>query len=111
MNEQQIPVTEVPQPIIRWSSDIPNLIQSNDRNKKIVIGLDRDGVINVDLGTYVTKPEDFEPIPGSLEAVATIKRLGLRIKIESNIASKDILSFWNVFKINLLVRNPAINIV
>jgi len=84
VNEQQIPVTEVPQPIIRWSSDIPNLIQSNDRNKKIVIGLDRDGVINVDLGTYVTKPEDFEPIPGSLEAVATIKRLGFQVVIITN---------------------------
>ena len=84
MNEQQIPVTETPQPIIRWSSDIPTLIDNNDRNSKIVIGLDRDGVINKDLGTYVTKPEDFEPIPGSLEAVAQIKRLGFQVVIITN---------------------------
>ena len=34
-----------------------------------VLVLDRDGVINVDLMTYVTRPEDFEPIKGSLEAI------------------------------------------
>ena len=84
MNEQQIPVTETPQPIIRWSSDIPTLISNSEKNAKIVIGLDRDGVINVDLGTYVTKPEDFQPISGSLEAVALIKKLGFQIVIITN---------------------------
>ncbi len=84
MNEQQIPVTETPQPIIRWSSDIPDLIKNNESNSKIVIGLDRDGVINVDLGTYVTKPEDFEPIKGSLEAIAKIKKLGFQVVIITN---------------------------
>lgn len=84
MNEQQIPVTETPQPIIRWSSDIPTLIDNNDRNSKLVIGLDRDGVINRDLGTYVTTPEDFDPIPGSLEAVARIKKLGFQVVIITN---------------------------
>ena len=34
-----------------------------------VIGLDRDGTINKDIGTYVTKSEQFEPIEGSLEVV------------------------------------------
>ena len=29
---------------------------------KCVIGLDRDGVINVDRGTYTYKGTDFEPI-------------------------------------------------
>ena len=53
MNEQQIPVTETPQPIIRWSSDIPDLIKNNESNSKIVIGLDRDGVIIKENG-YIT---------------------------------------------------------
>ena len=51
---------------------------------KIFIGLDRDGVINTDLGHYCTHPKDFEPIPGSLEAVATIKRLGFQVVIITN---------------------------
>jgi len=32
---------------------------------KVFIGLDRDGVINTDLGDYCTHPRDCEPIPGS----------------------------------------------
>ena len=35
------------------------------------IVLDRDGVINVDLMTYVTKPEDFKPIKGQLRSHST----------------------------------------
>lgn len=48
---------------------------------KCVIGLDRDGVINRDLGTYCWRKEDFEPIEGSLEAIAAIRRKGYRIVI------------------------------
>ena len=49
-----------------------------------VIGLDRDGVINKDLGTYVTSANQFEPIEGSLEAIAKLRRLGHRIVILTN---------------------------
>ena len=34
---------------------------------KCVVGLDRDGVINTDLGTYVTRKEDFVPIEKRVE--------------------------------------------
>jgi D-glycero-D-manno-heptose 1,7-bisphosphate phosphatase len=51
---------------------------------KCVIGLDRDGVINKDIGTYVTSPSQFEPIDGSLEAIAHMRRLGHRIVILTN---------------------------
>jgi D-glycero-D-manno-heptose 1,7-bisphosphate phosphatase len=46
-----------------------------------VIGLDRDGVINRDLGTYCYKAEDFDPIPGSLDAIADLRRKGYKITI------------------------------
>jgi D-glycero-D-manno-heptose 1,7-bisphosphate phosphatase len=49
-----------------------------------VIGLDRDGVINRDLGTYVTRPEDFEPIAGSLEAIARLRQRNFKIAIITN---------------------------
>lgn len=49
-----------------------------------VIGIDRDGVINQDLGTYCTRPEDFKPIPGSLEAIAELRRRGHSIVIITN---------------------------
>ena len=46
--------------------------------------LDRDGVINVDLMTYVTRPEDFEPIKGSLEAIALLNKNGFKVAIATN---------------------------
>lgn len=51
---------------------------------KPVIGIDRDGVLNVDLGTYVTNPMMFQPIPGSLEAVALLRAKGHRIAVITN---------------------------
>lgn len=51
---------------------------------KCVVGIDRDGVINKDLGTYVTNPMMFDPIPGSLEAIALIRSKGHKIAIITN---------------------------
>jgi D-glycero-D-manno-heptose 1,7-bisphosphate phosphatase len=48
---------------------------------KCVIGLDRDGVINEDLGTYCYRPDDFKPIPGSMEAMAEARRKGYKLAI------------------------------
>jgi D-glycero-D-manno-heptose 1,7-bisphosphate phosphatase len=48
---------------------------------KCVVGLDRDGVINRDRGTYTWKIEDFEPIEGSLEAIAELRRKGHKIVV------------------------------
>jgi D-glycero-D-manno-heptose 1,7-bisphosphate phosphatase len=51
---------------------------------KCVIGLDRDGVINEDLGTYVTHPNQFSPISGSLTAIAELRKKGYQIVIITN---------------------------
>ena len=51
---------------------------------KCVIGLDRDGTINEDLGTYVTNPSQFTPIENSLEAVALLRAKGHKIAIITN---------------------------
>ena len=59
-------------------------LSGNVQFNNIVIGLDRDGVINEDLGTYVTRPDDFAPIPGSLEAVARLRHSGYRIVVITN---------------------------
>ena len=70
------------QPKINWSSSISEKIASY--NTKCVIGLDRDGTINEDLGTYLKSPDEFTPIPGSLEAVTKIRSLGHKIVIITN---------------------------
>jgi len=48
---------------------------------KCIVGLDRDGVINEDLGTYCFKADAFKPIPGSMEAMAELRRKGYKIAI------------------------------
>ena len=50
----------------------------------ITIGLDRDGTINKDIGTYVTHPNNLMPIPRSLEAVAMLRKKGYNIVILTN---------------------------
>ena len=46
--------------------------------------LDRDGVINFDSPDYILAPEQFIPIPGSLEAIAALARKGVRVAVASN---------------------------
>jgi D-glycero-D-manno-heptose 1,7-bisphosphate phosphatase len=68
----------------------------------ITIGLDRDGTINEDLGTYVTHPNLFKPIQGSLEAVALLRQKGYNIVILTNQAgiSKRIMTQEDVERVN-----------
>ena len=51
---------------------------------KSIVGLDRDGVINVDKGHYLTDPDDWEPIPGSLEAIRMLRLKGYKVVILTN---------------------------
>lgn len=67
----------------RFINQSPQLLPTQSYTK-CVIGLDRDGVINRDLGTYVTNPNNFEPIEGSLEAVARLRAMGHKIAIITN---------------------------
>jgi phosphoheptose isomerase len=50
------------------------------------IVVDRDGVLNVEApaGGYVTRPEDWHWIPGSLEALAMLARAGVRVSVATN---------------------------
>jgi D-glycero-D-manno-heptose 1,7-bisphosphate phosphatase len=46
--------------------------------------LDRDGVINYDSDAYIKSPEEWLPIPRSLEAVAQLNRAGFRVLVATN---------------------------
>lgn len=46
--------------------------------------LGRDGVINVDLGGPVTSVEDWEPIPGSFEAIGRLCKAGHIVAVATN---------------------------
>lgn len=50
---------------------------------KLVI-LDRDGVINHDSDHYIKSPDEWRPIPGSLEAMARLTQAGWRLVVATN---------------------------
>ncbi|EKD70333.1 MAG: hypothetical protein ACD_46C00566G0001 [uncultured bacterium] len=46
--------------------------------------LDRDGVINFDSDEYIKSPDEWIPIPGSLEAIAKLNRMGYHVLVATN---------------------------
>lgn len=54
-----------------------------DSHPKLVI-LDRDGTLNVDREDFVKSPEEWEPLPGALEAVARLNQDGWQVVLATN---------------------------
>lgn len=50
---------------------------------KLVI-LDRDGVINQDSDDFIKSPDEWKPIPGSIEAIARLYHAGFHVVIATN---------------------------
>jgi len=50
---------------------------------KLII-LDRDGVINQDSPDYIKSAQEWQPIPGSVEAIARLSRSGYTIAVATN---------------------------
>jgi D-glycero-D-manno-heptose 1,7-bisphosphate phosphatase len=50
---------------------------------KLII-LDRDGVINQDSAEYIKSPDEWTPIPGSLEAIARLNQDGYHVVVATN---------------------------
>ena len=46
--------------------------------------LDRDGVINRDSPEFVKNVDEFQPLPGSIEAIAALYRAGFIVTVASN---------------------------
>ncbi len=51
--------------------------------KKLVV-LDRDGVINIDSDAFIKSPDEWIPLPGSLEAIARLNHAGYRVVVATN---------------------------
>lgn len=50
---------------------------------KLVI-LDRDGTINADSDDFVKSPEEWEPLPGALDAIARLNHAGWHVVVATN---------------------------
>jgi len=53
------------------------------RHPKLIV-LDRDGVINHDSEQFIKSPDEWRPIPGSLEAIARLNQAGYRVVVATN---------------------------
>jgi D-glycero-D-manno-heptose 1,7-bisphosphate phosphatase len=53
------------------------------RQPKLIV-LDRDGVINHDSEQFIKSPDEWIPIPGSLEAIARLNQAGFRAVVATN---------------------------
>lgn len=53
------------------------------KNTKLII-LDRDGVINYESKDYIKSPDEWKPIPGSLEAIALLCQAGYTLAVATN---------------------------
>ncbi|MBS0321346.1 MAG: D-glycero-beta-D-manno-heptose 1,7-bisphosphate 7-phosphatase [Proteobacteria bacterium] len=53
------------------------------RQPKLIV-LDRDGVINRDSDQFIKSPDEWVPIPGSIEAIARLHHAGYRVVVATN---------------------------
>lgn len=56
---------------------------ASTHHMKLVI-LDRDGTINEDRDDYVKSPEEWQPLPGALEAIARLNHAGWHVVLATN---------------------------
>jgi D-glycero-D-manno-heptose 1,7-bisphosphate phosphatase len=56
---------------------------SQTRHVKLIV-LDRDGVINYDSDQFIKSPDEWRPIPGSLEAISRLNHAGFRVVVATN---------------------------
>ncbi len=62
--------------------------------------LDRDGVINHDSDDYIKSPDEWQPIPGSLEAIARLCRADYTVIVATNQAGVG----RGLFSVDMLMR-------
>jgi D-glycero-D-manno-heptose 1,7-bisphosphate phosphatase len=53
------------------------------RTGKLIV-LDRDGVINYDSENFIKSPEEWRPVPGSVEAIGRLNHAGYRVVVATN---------------------------
>ncbi len=57
---------------------------ASGRRKNGLIILDRDGVINRDSREFVKSAQEWQPLPGSIDAIAALSRAGFTVTVATN---------------------------
>jgi len=78
---------------------------------KLII-LDRDGVINQDSAAFVKTPDEWLPLPGSLQAIARLNRAGYRVVVASNQSgvARGLISMASLNAIHSKMRRELSNV-
>ena len=73
--------------------------------------LDRDGVLNRESadGSYLRSPEEFEWLPGALEALSVLRRAGVRLTVATNQAGvgRGIVSSSELAAVHMRMQEQA----
>lgn len=68
--------------------DIKNILllekRSLDNEMAMFLILDRDGVINFDSDNYIKSPDEWIPISGSIDAIASLTKANIKMVIATN---------------------------
>ena len=67
-----------------WLAPLLDRATPFDSLQAPLIILDRDGVINQDSDLYIKSPAEWQPIPGSLSAIAALNQAGIRVAVATN---------------------------
>ena len=75
---------------------------------KLII-LDRDGVINHDSDAFIKSPDEWQPIEGSLQAIARLNQAGYRVVVATNQSgiSRKLFSMETLNAIHTKMHNAA----
>jgi D-glycero-D-manno-heptose 1,7-bisphosphate phosphatase len=65
------------------TGELPYSFITYKKRHKLII-LDRDGVINEDSVDYIKSADEWQPIPGSLEAIAKLTKAGFQVVVATN---------------------------
>ena len=70
-------------------------------NNRFIV-LDRDGVINVDSPSFIKTPNEWKPIPRSLEAISLLSKNSYKILLISNQSgvSRGLIDYENHLQIH-----------
>ena len=72
---------------------------------KLVI-LDRDGVVNFDSANYIKSDFEWQPIPGSLEAISSLCQAGIKVALATNQSglARELFSLSELHKMHLKMQ-------
>lgn len=78
-------------------------MRTSSENTRGLVLLDRDGVINQDSASFIKTPDEWQPIPGSLDAIARLSDAGYQVVVMSNQSGVG-RGLFSIYKLHAIHR-------